>query len=188
MDFWVNGKNSCTQSHAVDDASTKIQAFKHFRQNFYRQPTQEVLVTILEGVCERISTTYAIQSCHNTPIFFADFLFHRVLPFSSESSLESLLLTTLFLSPYPLLLLCPFHLLVVLEYLYLRLSSSSSVSLLFLLLGRAVAASVCSLLGWLILFPLIQPTPSSTLFSLSFTLPVVAREAVVPVLSPSAHL
>ena len=56
----------------ADHAAPQIQTFKRLRQKFFRQSTQEVLVAILEGVCERVfGRTYAMQSYPEYSQFFA---------------------------------------------------------------------------------------------------------------------
>ena len=56
----------------ADQAAPQIQTFKRPRQNFFRQSAQEILVAILEGVCERVfCRTYAMQSYPEYLQFFA---------------------------------------------------------------------------------------------------------------------
>ena len=54
-----------------EEAAPQIQTFKRLRQNFFRQSSQEVLISILEGVCERVfGRTFAMQSYPEYPDFF----------------------------------------------------------------------------------------------------------------------
>jgi hypothetical protein len=54
-----------------EGAAPQIQTLKRLRRNFFRQSSQEVLITISEGVCERVfGRTFTMQSYPEYPDFF----------------------------------------------------------------------------------------------------------------------
>ena len=56
---------------AVDEHSSLLAQYKRRRQSFFRQSTQEVLVTIFEGICERVyGRTFALQDYPEYRDFF----------------------------------------------------------------------------------------------------------------------
>jgi hypothetical protein len=55
----------------VEDHSSLIQQYQRRRQRFFRQSTQEVLVAIFEGTCERVfGRTFALQAYPEYRDFF----------------------------------------------------------------------------------------------------------------------
>ena len=58
----------------VDEHSSLLAQYKRRRQSFFRQSTQEVLVTIFEGICERVfGRTFALQDYPEYRDFFRRF-------------------------------------------------------------------------------------------------------------------
>jgi hypothetical protein len=74
----------------VEEHSSLLQQYKRRRQSFFRQSTQEVLVSIFEGTCERVfGRTFALQAYPEYRDFFRRLAvpwrptFHSALPESA---------------------------------------------------------------------------------------------------------